>query len=162
MGDEDTCAREHHAVIDVETMASMSGLQYLEAMMRGDVPRMPIETTLGFQLAEAADGRTVFESVPQVAHYNAIATVHAGYTATLLDSCMACAVLSTLPKGTGFTTMEFKISLLRPMTKDTGLVRAEGLIMSRGRRAATAEGRLTDKRGKLIAHATTTCLVFSF
>lgn len=162
MGDEDTSAREHHAVIDVETMASMSGLQYLEAMMRGDVPRMPIETTLGFQLTEAADGRTVFESVPQVAHYNAIATVHAGYTATLLDSCMACAVLSTLPKGTGFTTMEFKISLLRPMTKDTGLVHAEGLIMSRGRRAATAEGRLTDKRGKLIAHATTTCLVFSF
>lgn len=143
-------------------MASMSGLQYLEAMMRGDVPRMPIETTLGFQMVEAEEGRTVFESEPRVAHYNAIATVHAGYTATLLDSCMACAVLSTLPKGTGFTTMEFKISLLRPMTKETGLVRAEGLIMSRGRRAATAEGRLTDKRGKLIAHATTTCLVFSF
>ncbi|CCB65185.1 PaaI family thioesterase [Hyphomicrobium sp. 802] len=162
MADESMSAGEHHAIIDVATMASMSGLQYLEAMMRGDVPRMPIEATLGFQIVEAEEGRTVFESEPQVGHYNAIATVHAGYTATLLDSSMACAVLSTLPKGTGFTTMEFKISLLRPMTKDTGLVRAEGLIMSRGRRAATAEGRLTDKRGKLIAHATTTCLVFSF
>lgn len=162
MTDEAISAPDTHAVIDVETMASMSGLQYLEAMMRGDVPRMPIEKTLGFEIVEVEEGRTVFASEPQVAHYNAIATVHAGYTATLLDSCMACAVLSTLPKGTGFTTMEFKISLLRPMTKDTGLVRAEGLIMSRGRRAATAEGRLTDQRGKLIAHATTTCLVFNF
>lgn len=162
MTDEGISAPDTHAVIAVETMASMSGLQYLEAMMRGDVPRMPIEKTLGFEIVEVEEGRTVFASEPQVAHYNAIATVHAGYTATLLDSCMACAVLSTLPKGTGFTTMEFKISLLRPMTKDTGLVRAEGLIMSRGRRAATAEGRLTDQRGKLIAHATTTCLVFNF
>jgi uncharacterized protein (TIGR00369 family) len=98
--------------------------------------------------------------VPGVEHYNPIRTVHAGYTATLLDSCMACAVLSTLPKGTGFTTMEFKVSLLRPMTKDTGPVRAEGTILSRGRRGAVAEGRLTDSRGTLLAHATTTCLIF--
>jgi len=153
---------ENHAIIDVETMAAMSGLTYLKAMMRGDVPRMPIEKTLGFEIVEADEGRTVFASVPGVAHYNAIATVHAGYTATLLDSCMACAVLSTLPKGTGFTTMEFKVSLLRPMTKDTGPVRAEGTMLSRGRRGAVAEGRLTDQRGKLIAHATTTCLIFSF
>lgn len=153
---------ETHKIIDVQTMASMSGLQYLEAMLRGDLPRMPIEKTLGFEIVEAEEGRAAFVSVPRVAHYNAIGTVHAGYTATLLDSCMACAVLSTLPKGTGFTTMEFKVSLLRPMTKDTGPVRAEGTILSRGRRGASAEGRLTDSRGKLIAHATTTCLIFSF
>jgi uncharacterized protein (TIGR00369 family) len=149
-------------IIDVEAMASMSGLAYLEAMMRGDLPSMPIGKTLGFEIVEAEEGRTVFASEPRVEHYNAIGTVHAGYTATLLDSCMACAVLSTLPKGTGFTTMEFKVSLLRPMTKDTGPVRAEGTILSRGRRGASAEGRLTDSKGKLIAHATTTCLVFTF
>ena len=80
----------------------------------------------------------------------------------LLDSCMACAVLSALPKGTGFTTMEFKVSLLRPLTKETGIVRAEGTLLSRGRRGATAEGRLSDANGKLLAHATTTCLIFEF
>ncbi|MBS0233516.1 MAG: PaaI family thioesterase [Proteobacteria bacterium] len=153
---------EMNGIIDVETMASMSGLDYLEAMIRRDLPRMPIEKTLGFEIVEAREGRAVFISEPRTAHYNAIGTVHAGYTATLLDSCMACAVLSTLPKGTGFTTMEFKVSLLRPMTKDTGPVRAEGTILSRGRRGASAEGRLTDSRGKLIAHSTTTCLIFSF
>lgn len=151
-----------HPVIDAATMASMSGLEYLQAMMRGELPHMPIEKTLGFEFVEADEGRSVFASVPGVRHYNAIGTVHAGYTATLLNSCMACAVLSTLPKGTGFTTMEFKISLLRPMTKDTGIVRAEGTMLSRGRRGAAAEGRLTDSRGKLIAHSTTTCLIFSF
>ncbi|RUO98792.1 PaaI family thioesterase [Hyphomicrobium sp.] len=153
---------EGHAIIDVATMASMSGLDYLRAMIRRELPRMPIETTLGFEIVEADEGRSVFISTPGVGHYNAIGTVHAGYTATLLDSCMACAVLSTLPKGTGFTTMEFKISLLRPMTKDTGPVRAEGTMLSRGRRGAVAEGKLTDSRGKLMAHATTTCLIFSF
>ncbi len=118
--------------------------------------------TLGLELAEVEQGRAVFVSTPVFEHYNAIGTVHAGYTATLLDSCMACAVLSALPKGTGFTTMEFKVSLLRPLTKETGIVRAEGTLLSRGRRGAMAEGRLSDANGKLLAHATTTCLIFEF
>ncbi len=162
MSEESDLKPVHVGVVDLETLASMSGLEFLNAMMRGDLPGPPIAKTLGFHMVEAEEGRTVFASVPGVEHYNPIRTVHAGYTATLLDSCMACAVLSTLPKGTGFTTMEFKVSLLRPMTKDTGPVRAEGTILSRGRRGAAAEGRLTDSRGKLIAHATTTCLIFSF
>jgi uncharacterized protein (TIGR00369 family) len=140
----------------------MSGLEYLQKMQRGDLPGMPIAKMLGLDLSEVEKGRAAFVATPGFEHYNAIGTVHAGYTATLLDSCMACAVLSALPKGTGFTTMEFKVSLLRPLTKDTGLVKAEGTLMSRGRRGATAEGRLTDADGKLLAHATTTCLVFEF
>jgi uncharacterized protein (TIGR00369 family) len=123
---------------------------------------MPIAKTLGLDLSEVEEGRAIFVSVPSFNHYNAIGTVHAGYTATLLDSCMACAVLSVLPKGTGFTSMEFKVSLLRPLTENTGPVRAEGTLLSRGRRGATAEGRLTDGKGKLLAHATTTCLIFEF
>ena len=145
-----------------ELLASMSGLEYLQKMQRGELSGMPIAKTLGLELSEVEEGRAVFVSTPVLEHYNAIGTVHAGYTATLLDSCMACAVLSALPKGTGFTTMEFKVSLLRPLTKETGPVRAEGTLMSRGRRGATAEGRLTNASGKLLAHATTTCLIFEF
>ncbi len=155
-------ASDNVGIVDLETLTSMSGLEFLNAMLRGDLPGPPIGKTLGFHMTEVEEGRTVFVSEPREEYYNPIRTVHAGYTATLLDSCMACAVLSTLPKGTGFTTMEFKVSLLRPMTKDTGLVRAEGTVLARGRRGATAEGRLTDRRGKLMAHATTTCLIFPF
>jgi uncharacterized protein (TIGR00369 family) len=86
--------------------------------------------------------------------------VHGGYAATLLDSCMGCSVHTTLPKGTGYTTLEFKVSLVRAVTTDTGPVRAEGKVITSGRRVATAEGRLTDADGRLLAHATTTCLVF--
>jgi uncharacterized protein (TIGR00369 family) len=149
-------------LIDIETLVSMSGMDVLQKILRGELPALPIGKTLGFTVTEVADGRAVVMSEPGVEHYNIIRTVHAGYTATLLDTCMACAVLTTLPQGTGFTTMEFKISLLRPMTKDTGPVRAEGTLLSRGRRGATAEGRLTDANGKLLAHATTTCLIFPF
>jgi uncharacterized protein (TIGR00369 family) len=147
-------------LIDLETMASMSGMEVLQKILRGELPTLPIAKTLGFSVTEVEEGRTVVISKPGIEHYNVIRTVHAGYTATLLDTCMACAVFSTLAKGTGFTTMEFKISLLRPITKDTGIVRAEGTILSRGRRGATAEGRLKDANGKLLAHATTTCLIF--
>jgi uncharacterized protein (TIGR00369 family) len=153
---------QYVGVVDLETIASISGMEFLQKMLRGELPALPIGKTLGFTVTEVEEGRTVVMSEPGVHHYNAIRTVHAGYTATLLDTCMACAVLSTLPKGTGFTTMEFKVSLLRPITKDTGPVRAEGKLLSRGRRGATAEGRLTDANGKLLAHATTTCLIFPF
>ena len=86
--------------------------------------------------------------------------MHGGYAATLLNSCMGCSVHTTLPKGMGYTTLEFKVSLVRAVTADTGRVRAEGKVITSGRRVATAEGRLTDAGGRLLAHATTTCLVF--
>jgi len=83
-----------------------------------------------------------------------------GLAATLLDTCMGLAIQSTLEKGVGQTTLEFKISLLRPITPETGVVKAEGAVLSRGRRVGTAEGRITDDQGRLLAHGTTTCLVF--
>ena len=105
---------------------------------------------------------------PALRHYNPLGTVHGGYAATLLDSCMGCAVHTTLPKGTGYTTLEFKVSLVRSITADTGPVRAEGKLVSGGRRVATAEGRLTDGSGRLLAHATiaaggftVSCLAYS-
>ena len=86
--------------------------------------------------------------------------MHGGLAATLLDTCMGLAIQSTLEKGVGSTTLEFKISLLRPITPDTGLITAEGIVLSRGRRVGTAEGRITDGKGRLLAHGTTTCLIF--
>ena len=143
----------------IETVKSMSGLEFLSAIRDGRLPGPPISRLLGFDLVEVEHGRAVFAGTPAADHYTPIGTVHGGYAATLLDSCMACAVQSTLPKGTGYTTVEFKVSLIRAITDSTGPIRAEGHILVVGRRIGTAEGRLLDSTGKLLAHATTTCLI---
>ena len=140
--------------------ATLSGFDLLTGMMEGRLPAAPIMGLLKFALCEVASGRAAFEGTPALEHYNPLGSVHGGYTATLLDSCMGCAIHTTLPKGVGYTTLEFKVSLVRPITADTGLVRAQGQVVSSGRRVATAEGRLTDAQGRLLAHATTTCLIF--
>jgi uncharacterized protein (TIGR00369 family) len=137
----------------------MSGLEYLRAMIAGRFPPPPLALTLGFTLAEVEEGRAVFSMVPAEFHYNPIGSVHGGVAATLLDSAMGCAVQSRLPAGSGYTTLEMKVSLLRAVTMDTGPVRAEGTLLHLGRRTALAEGRLVDGAGKLLAHATSTCLV---
>ena len=108
----------------------------------------------------AEPGVVVIHSVPGFRHYNPIGSVHGGYAATLLDSAMGLAVHSMLPASTGYTTLEFKLSFIRGMTKDSGTVRTEGKTLHVGRRTATAEARITDAKGRLLAHATTTCLVF--
>jgi uncharacterized protein (TIGR00369 family) len=102
----------------------------------------------------------VVTAKPTEAHLNPAGTVHGGFAATLLDSCMGLAIWSTLEKGLGQTTLEFKISLVRPITPETGLISAEGIVLNRGRRVGTAEGRITDLSGRLLAHGTTTCLIF--
>jgi uncharacterized protein (TIGR00369 family) len=153
-------AGQKYGLVPAETFASMSGLELLQGMIAGRFPGPPIMQLIGFRLAEVDSGRAVFEGTPSLAHYNPLGTVHGGYAATLLDSCMGCAVHTTLPKGVGYTTLEFKVNLVRALTADTGPVRAEGKIVNGGRRVATAEGRLTDAQGRLLAHATTTCLVF--
>jgi uncharacterized protein (TIGR00369 family) len=111
-------------------------------------------------VTEAASGRVVVTCMPSGAHLNPAGTVHGGLAATLLDSCMGLAIQSTLEKGIGQTTLEFKISLVRSIAPDTGLIKAEGVVLSRGRRIGTAEGRITDQQGRLLAHGTTTCLIF--
>ena len=149
-----------YGLVPPEIAATMSGLELLQGMIAGRFPGPPIMQLIGFHLAEVEQGRAVFESTPAFKHYNPLGSVHGGYAAILLDSCMGCAVHTTLPKGTGYITLEFKVSLVRAITADTGPVRADGKVLSSGRRAATAEGRLTDASGRLLAHATTTCLVF--
>jgi uncharacterized protein (TIGR00369 family) len=138
----------------------LSGLEFMQGILEGRFPPPPIATALKFELTELGHGRAVFEGVPEFAFYNPIGAVHGGYAATLLDSCMGCAVHTTLAAGQAYTTLEFKINYVRAMTDQTGRVRAEGRVIHPGNRAATAEGHIYDARGKLLAHATTTCLVF--
>jgi uncharacterized protein (TIGR00369 family) len=110
--------------------------------------------------SSAEPGVVVMHSTPAFRHYNPIGSVHGGYAATLLDSAMGLAIHAMLPAGTGYTTLEFKISFIKGMTRDTGPVRTEGRTLNVGRRTATAEARITDSKGRLLAHATTTCLIF--
>jgi len=143
-------------------LSSMNGLEFLQRLADGRLPAPPIATLLGFQPAEIESGRVVFVATPDARLYNPIGSVHGGYAATLLDSCMACAVHSKLNAGQSYTTVELKVNFARHISADTGQIRAEGKVIHFGRQIAFAEGRLTDTRGRLLAHATTTCLVLSF
>jgi uncharacterized protein (TIGR00369 family) len=152
-------AKVEYGVTPVSVMASMSGLDFVRAIFARKLPEPPIMEPVEPFDCTAETGHVVIYSVPGVRHYNPIGSVHGGYAAILLDSAMGLAVQTTLPKGTGYTTLEFKISFIRGMNKDTGVIRTEGKVLNAGRRAATAEARITDANGKLLAHATTTCLV---
>ncbi len=149
------------AALAPEAMRSLSGLELMRGMFAGDHPRPPFGQLLGFHGGEVGDGWVVFEGVPGPQHYNPIGTVHGGYAATLLDSCMGCAVHTSLKAGIGYTTVDLNITYLRAMTAQTGPVFARGEVITSGRRIATAKGTLSDANGKLIATGTTTCLVFS-
>lgn len=138
---------------------TLSGLESLQAIQSGVIPPPPIAELIGMRLTEVDEGRVVFVAEPAEYHYNPIGSVHGGIAATLLDSAMGCAVQSVLPTGTIYTTLELKVNYLRPLTSSTGLVRSEGKIIHRGRRIATAEGRIVDEAGKLYAHGTTTCII---
>ena len=138
----------------------MSGLEFVQGLADGSMPLNTIARTLGYDITEAASGRVVVTAIPNDNLLNPAGTVHGGFSATLLDSCMGLAIQSTLEKGFGSTTLEFKVSLVRPITTETGKIRAEGVVLSSGRRVGTAEGRITDSAGRLLAHGTTTCLIF--
>ncbi len=138
----------------------LAGIDYVRAIFAGELPPPPIAELMGFRGVEVELGRAVFEIVPGEQHYNPIGVVHGGLALTLLDSAMGCAVHSTLPPGAGYTTLEVKVNLVRAITKDTGLIRATGRLIHRGRTTGTAEGDVRDAAGNLLAHGTTTCMIF--
>jgi uncharacterized protein (TIGR00369 family) len=140
-------------------VATTSGLAILRGVLDGSLPRPPIVDTLGIDLVEVEEGRVVFEMTPQEWHYNPIGSVHGGVLSTLADSALGCAVHSRLPAGMGYTSLEIKVNFVRAVTMATGTIRCEGTVLSLGRRSATAEARVTTAEGKLVAHATTTCLL---
>jgi uncharacterized protein (TIGR00369 family) len=138
----------------------MSGLEFTRAIGEGKLPPPPIAVTMGFEIAEMAEGKAVFAGEPGEFLYNPIGVVHGGFAMTLLDSAMGVAVHSTLAEGERYTTLETKVNFVRPITVQTGRVRCEGVVVHRGGRVATAEGKLfAETTGKLLAHGTTTCLV---
>lgn len=141
-------------------LAGKTGLQQMQAMLDGLAPRPPISETLDFMLISVADGEAVFQGRPQFKHYNPLGSVHGGWFATLLDSALGCAVHTTLPVGRGYTTLEFKVNLVRALTDQVPLVRAIGRVVHRGRQVTTSEATLVGHDGKLYAHASTTCLLF--
>lgn len=149
-----------YGTIPADTIRSMSGLDFMRAIRDGRLPSAPISQALSFRLDTVEPGFVVFVGQPNMTHYNPIGSVHGGYAGTLLDSCMSCAVQTTLDAGMGYTTLEYKVHLVRPILADTGEVRAEGRLVHPGRRAATAEGRIVDAGGRVLAHGTTTCLIF--
>ena len=139
---------------------AMSGLDYMKALAAGRLPRPPIARTLNFTLVEVEAGRAVFEGWPEEFHYNPIGGVHGGFAATLLDSALGCAVHTTLPQGTAYTTLQLNVNFVRAISTETGMLRCEARVIHQGRQMATAEAALTDADGKLYAHGTTTCLIF--
>lgn len=154
-------AGKSYGTVSAEQRREMGGLAFVQGLVRGTLPLNTIAQTLGYDISEAESGRVVVTLVPDNAHLNPSGTVHGGVAATLLDSAMGLAIWTTLEKGLSQTTLEFKISLIRPITPGMGLIRAEGTVLNHGRRVGTAEGRITDERGRLLAHGTTTCLIFA-
>ncbi len=147
-------------VVDPVQIAAMSGLDYLQHLLdsgRG----APIGALLDFQLVRIEPGRAIFSGTPSEFHYNPIGAVHGGFAATLLDSALGCSVHTTLKPGFAYTTVELKVNFVRPLRMTTGLVTCEGQVIHVGSRIATAEARITDAAGKLYAHGSTTCLIFS-
>ncbi|RQO58439.1 aromatic compound catabolic protein [Paucibacter sp. KBW04] len=143
-----------------EQIQGRSGLEVMQAMLAGDLPPPPIAETLDFALISVAHGEAVFQGKPLRRHYNPLGTVHGGWFATLLDSALGCAVHTTMPVGRAYTTLEFKVNLVRALTDKVPLVRAVGKVVHSGRQVATAEASLVGHDGRLYAHASTTCLVF--
>jgi uncharacterized protein (TIGR00369 family) len=142
--------------------ATMAGIDYMRAVVAGELPAPPIAVTMRLRPIELEEGRCVFEGEPGEEHYNPIGVVHGGYAATLLDSALGCAVHTTLPAGVGYTSLGLEAKYVRPLTRDTGRVLCEANVLYRGRRQATSEARLTAAAsGKLLAHGTATCMILS-
>lgn len=142
-----------------EAAPTMSGLEFLHAIGRGELPAPPMMRTLGIEPVEVEEGKAVFAVEAAERHYNPLGVVHGGLAAALCDTAMGCAVHSLLPAGTAYTTLEFKINFVRPLTARVGRVLGEGRVIHLGSRTATAEARVLDAAGRLYAHATTTCML---
>jgi uncharacterized protein (TIGR00369 family) len=152
--------RMHVGVAHLSQVAGKTGMEVFDAMQAGELPYPPIAESLDFLLIEATPGRALFQGSPKLRHYNPLGTVHGGWIATLLDSCVGCAVHTLLPAGKTYTTAELKINYVKALGEKAKLVRAEGQVIHMGGRMATADGRLYGADGTLYAHASTTCFIF--
>ncbi len=154
-------SKKRYGVVDSDALKAMTGMEFVQGLVDGSLPLNTMARAIDYDIVEVAQGRVVVTANSSEDHLNPEGTVHGGVAATLLDTCMGLAVRSMLEKDYASTTLEFKISFLRPVTKETGLLRAEGSVLTCGRRIGAAEGRLTDSSGRLLAHGTTTCMIFA-
>lgn len=160
--EEERAVRARLTAVDVvpaQQLAGLSGMQMFEAIFAGTLPPPPMGDALDFVPIHMAPGVALFQGRPQRRFYNPLGSVHGGWFATLLDSAVGCAVHTLLPAGQGYTTLELKVNMVRPLSERVQLVRVEGKVIHAGRQVATAEGRIVGPDGKLYAHATTTCLI---
>jgi len=153
-------SEREYGLVGRQMLTSESGVSFLQGIVARRHPHPPICRTLNFHFVQVSEGRALLEGVPDFAYYNPIGSVHGGFAATLLDTALGAAVFSTLAQGETWTTLELKLNFVRPLTEETGTVRAEGRLLHRGRTVATSEGDLKGPDGKLYAHATTTCMIF--
>jgi len=153
--------KSRYGLADPEDVAALSGREVLQAIIRGELPAPPTAKTLDFTLVEVGDGSAVFEGEPGEAFLNPMGAVHGGWALTLVDSATGCAGMSLLPPGGRHTTIETKVNFSRPITTDTGRVRTEAWVVSRGRRILSAEARVTDAKGRVLAHGTSTLMVLN-
>ncbi|MBV9883908.1 MAG: PaaI family thioesterase [Sphingomonadaceae bacterium] len=151
---------ESFGTITPDQLQSMSGLEIIAAMIAGDLPAPPIAGLMGFRLVEGAPGRAVFEGTPGPSLLNPLGAVHGGYALTLIDSACGCALHTELGPGIGYTTVETKVNFTRPIDPSGGPVRCEGRVLSRGRTIASSEAYLRSGEGKLLAHGTSTLIIF--
>jgi uncharacterized protein (TIGR00369 family) len=142
-----------------DTRRGLRGIEYFRKMMAGELPPPAMLELLGIRLVEVDEGRVVFSATADERFYNGTGVAHGGFAATLLDTALGCAINSTMPVGKRFTTLELKVNLTRPLTKEVGPLRCEAKVVHVGGRTATSEGRIVDATGKLYAHGTTTCIV---
>lgn len=147
-------------IVPLKEVLGQPGLEFLNGIAAGRYPMPPMAAVIPVAPLEAEFGRVLFRAIPEARFYNPIGSVHGGYASTLLDTAMGCAVHSTLGADEGYTTLEIKIAFHKPITHETGDLRIEGKIVSRGARVGSAEGRITDSKGELLATGTTTCLIF--
>ncbi|MCU1597057.1 MAG: thioesterase family protein [Glaciihabitans sp.] len=149
-------------LVGAELAKTMTGLEYIQALIDGSIPPPPIVNLMNMRAVAAEVGRVTFTCEPNESHYNPIGTVHGGLVCTLLDSVAGCAVQTTLPAGQGYTSLEIKVNYLRPVLATTGTLTAVGIVTKPGRRAAFADCTVTDSQGRLVATASSTLLVFPF
>jgi uncharacterized protein (TIGR00369 family) len=147
-------------IVSAAAGAEMAGLDYVRAIQAGEIPPPPIAVVMNFSIEELEEGRAVFIGEPGEEHYNPIGLVHGGYASTVLDSALGCAVHTTCPAGVGYTSQTLEVKYLRPITRETGAVRSEAVVVHRGRKNAVSEAKLTSvETGKLLATGTSTCLI---
>jgi uncharacterized protein (TIGR00369 family) len=146
--------------VHADLIGRRSGFDLLSAMANGDLPAPPIMRLIDMAKMEVEEGSVTVRLDPQEFHYNPLGSMHGGVISTLLDTAAACSVHSTLPAGIGYTSLDLTVKFLRPVTIATGRIIAKGSVLQKGRRTALAEAQLTDASGRLLAHATSSCLIF--